>query len=87
MKKIILSIFAFVLTFSTQEAMAWDGWTHKLIAHIAEPYLTDFVISEMKCVGSLLIIALSLNMLGITKIKVMNYVPAVFFPILICMFF
>ncbi len=58
-----------------------------LCAAFAEPYLTDFVIAEMKCAGSLLIIALSLNMLGITKIKVMNYVPAVFFPILICMFF
>jgi uncharacterized membrane protein YqgA involved in biofilm formation len=31
-----------------------------------------------------LIIALALNMLGLTKIKVMNYVPAVFLPILLC---
>lgn len=58
-----------------------------LCAAFAQPYLTDFVIAEMKCTGSLLIIALSLNMLGVTKIKVMNYVPAVFFPILLCMFF
>ena len=40
----------------------------------------------MKCVGSLLIIGLSFNMLGMTKIKVINYVPAVFFPILLCTF-
>jgi hypothetical protein len=40
----------------------------------------------MKAVGSLLIVALSLNMLGLTKIKVMNAVPAVFFPILLCKF-
>ncbi len=58
-----------------------------LCASFAQPYLTDFVIAEMKCVGSLLIIAISLNMLGITKIKLMNYVPAIFFPILICTFF
>ena len=49
-------------------------------------FLSEDVIAEMKCVGSLLIIGLSFNMLGMTKIKVMNYVPAVFFPILLCTF-
>ena len=29
----------------------------------------------MTCVGSLIIIAMSLNILGITKIKLMNYIP------------
>lgn len=38
----------------------------------------------MTCVGSLLIVALALNMLGVTKIKVMNLVPAIFLPILLC---
>ena len=50
------------------------------------PVLTDTVIAEMKAVGSLLIVALSLNMLGLTKIKVMNSIPAMFFPILLCRF-
>lgn len=40
----------------------------------------------MTCVGSLLIAALGLNMLNITKIKVMNFVPAIFLPILLCKF-
>ncbi len=48
MKKIAISIFTFVLLFSAQSAMAWDGWTHKLIAHIAEPYLTDKAREECK---------------------------------------
>ena len=55
-------------------------------ASFLEPYLTSAVILEMKCVGSILILGLSLNMLGLTKIKVMNYVPAVFLPILLCQF-
>lgn len=55
-------------------------------ASLLSPVLTDVVIAEMKAVGSLLIVALSLNMLGLTKIKVMNSVPAVFFPILLCTF-
>lgn len=40
----------------------------------------------MTCVGSLLIVGLGLNMLDLTKIKVMNLVPAIFLPILLCMF-
>ena len=55
-------------------------------ASLLSPLLTETVIAEMKAVGSLLIVALSLNMLGLTKIKVMNAVPAVFFPILLCKF-
>ena len=34
----------------------------------------------------LLIIAIGLNMLGITKLKVMNYLPAIFLPIALCHF-
>lgn len=43
-------------------------------------------ITEMVVVGSVLIVGLGLNILGITKLKVMNYVPAIFLPILLCMF-
>lgn len=44
------------------------------------------VIPEMTVVGSLLIVGLGLNLLGITKLKVMNYVLAIFVPILLCTF-
>lgn len=57
-----------------------------LLAQLAEPYLNDYVIAEMTCAGSVLILALALNMLGITKIKLMNYLPAMFVPIILCMF-
>ena len=57
-----------------------------LLASVIEPYLTAAVILEMKCVGSILIVGLSLNMLGLTKLKVMNYVPAVFLPVLLSRF-
>lgn len=55
-------------------------------AAAVEPFLTGSVVLEMKCVGSILILALALNMLRLTKLKVMNYVPAVFLPILLCHF-
>lgn len=58
--------------------------TIALLAQFIAPYLSDAVIAEMTCVGSLLIVALSLNLLHITKIKVANLLPAVFLPIILC---
>ena len=55
-----------------------------LLAQALAPVLTDAVIAEMTCVGSLLIIGMGLNMLGVTKIKIMNYVPAIFIVIGLC---
>ena len=53
-----------------------------LFANVLAPLLTDSVINEMTCVGSLLIVGLALNMLKLTNLKIMNYAPAVFFHIL-----
>lgn len=57
-----------------------------LAAQWVAPFLTDTIIAEMTCVGSVIIIGIALNLLGITKLKVMNYVPAIFIPILLCQF-
>ena len=54
-----------------------------LMAQWIAPFLNDTVIGEMTCVGSVIIIGLALNMLNITKLKVMNYVPAIFVPIIL----
>lgn len=55
-----------------------------LLARVIAPLLAEAVITEMTAVGSLLIIGLALNLLGITKLKIMNYVPAIFLPLLLC---
>ena len=47
-----------------------------LLATWIEPLLSGATINEMSAVGSLLIVALSLNMLGLTKIKLANTLPA-----------
>ena len=57
-----------------------------LMAGFIEPYLSTTVINEMTSVGSVLIFALALNLLGVTKIKVMNFIPAIFIPIILCLF-
>ncbi|MBO5247874.1 MAG: DUF554 domain-containing protein [Clostridia bacterium] len=54
-----------------------------LLAQVLQPLLTDGAIGAMTCVGSLMIVALGLNLLGATKVKVSNYLPAlVFAPLL-----
>ena len=46
--------------------------------------LSEAVVNEMSCVGSLLIIGIALNVLNLTKLKLANYLPAIFLPILLC---
>ena len=66
----VLCSAAFVLVF--QGALV-------LMAQVVAPVLTEAAIAEITCAGSLMILALGLNLLGITKIKVANLLPAMLF--------
>jgi len=55
-----------------------------LFAGFIEPYLTDFVIAELNCVGSLMVLALGLNIIGLSKFKVANFLPALIFVPILC---
>ncbi|KFX58076.1 DUF554 domain-containing protein [Clostridium botulinum] len=48
--------------------------------------LNDVIIANMSAVGSILIIGLSFNILGISKIRVANMIPAIFIPIIFGLF-
>ena len=72
-------MFSSVFVFVYQGALTLcAGWI--------APFLSEIVINEMTAVGSVLIIGLALNVLGLTKLKTMNALPAVFIPILLCTF-
>ena len=60
--------------------------TLTILAAVVAPILTTCAVAHMSVIGSLLIIAISFNMMGITKIKVMNILPAVFIPLALCLF-
>ena len=81
----LASSLGFGVILSSVFVLVYQGAITLLAVWIA-PFLNTATIAEMTAVGSLLIIAISLNMLGLTKIKVMNYVPAIFIPILLCLF-
>lgn len=52
-----------------------------LLARFIRPWMTDALIEQMSCVGSVLIFAVSLNMIRKDKIKVGNLLPAIFLPV------
>ena len=68
-------IFSSISVFLYQGSIA-------LGASFLSSLLSSEVVSSMTAVGSLLIIALGLNMLKVTNIKVANLLPAMFLPIL-----
>lgn len=82
---VLASSLGFGVIFSGILCLVYEG-TIALCAQLVEPFLTTSVINEMTCVGSLLIVGIGINMIFKNKICVMNSVPAVFLPILLCRF-
>lgn len=82
---VLASTLGFGVVMSCVPVFLYQG-SITLLAGVVAPFLNDYTVSEMTCVGSLLIIAIALNMMKITNIKVMNSLPAVFLPVLICQF-
>ena len=50
-------------------------------------FLSDFAVAELVCAGSVMIVALGLNLLKVTKIKVANLLPGLVFVPFVCMIF
>ena len=50
-----------------------------LLAGMLAPVMSVGAINEMTCAGSILIIMIGTNLMGITKIKVADYLPAILF--------
>ena len=82
---IFASTLGFGVLFSAVSILLYQG-TITLLASVVGPYLTEAVVAEMNTVGSLLLLGLSLDLLGIKRLKLMNYLPAMFLPILFCLF-
>ena len=72
-------IFSAVTVFIYQGAIT-------LGSGILSGVLSTTVITNMSAIGGLLIVGLGFNMLGVTKIKVANLLPAIFLPILFQIF-
>jgi uncharacterized membrane protein YqgA involved in biofilm formation len=53
-----------------------------LAAMAVKDILTPDIIREMSAVGSLLVAAIGFNFLGVKEIKVANFIPAIFIPLI-----
>ncbi|MGR6981170.1 DUF554 domain-containing protein [Testudinibacter sp. P27/CKL/0425] len=68
------------VAFSALAILVYQG-VIALSASVISPYLSEQAINEMSCVGGLLILAIALNMLKITKIRVANFIFALLLAI------
>lgn len=82
---VLASSLGFGVLFAGVLCLVYEGGL-AVCAQFIAPFLTTSVINEMTCVGSLLIMGVAINMLFKNKICVMNSIPAVFLPILLCRF-
>lgn len=73
------------VAFSVLSILVLEG-TVTLLASLLTGILTDAVITEISVTGSLIIIGVGLNVLGLTKLRIMNMTPALLLPILLCRF-
>lgn len=82
---ILASTYGIGVLFSAVAVLIYQGSITFLSIYIA-PYLTSEMIRELSIVGGILIACLGLDMLGIKKIKVENFIPALFLPIFYYLF-
>ncbi|MBI9015263.1 MAG: DUF554 domain-containing protein [Clostridiales bacterium] len=78
---VFASTLGFGVVLSSISVFIYQG-SITLLASQATGILTDQAINELSAVGGLLIMTIGLNILGITKIKVGNMLPAVFIPVI-----
>ncbi len=72
---VLASSLGIGVLFSSLFVLVFQGLLVLLASYLA-PFLSASVIAEISCAGGLMILALGLNITGITKIKVANYLPA-----------
>ena len=56
-----------------------------LLAGVVAPFLGEYARGELICAGSVVIMLMGFNILGMTKIKVANYLPALLAAPLLCL--
>jgi uncharacterized membrane protein YqgA involved in biofilm formation len=78
----LASSLGFGVALSALSVLVYQG-AIALLAGLLAPVMTTSAINELSSAGSLVIVALGLNLIGITKIKVADFLPALFIAPLI----
>ena len=80
---IFASQLGFGVALSAIPVLVYQG-AIALLSGLIAPYMSEVVIAETSCIGYVLIIGIGLNMLKITRLKLMNYVPGIIICALLC---
>ncbi|MGI6687294.1 MAG: DUF554 domain-containing protein [Christensenellales bacterium] len=78
----LASSLGFGVALSALSVLVYQG-AITLLSGLLAPVMTTSAINELSSAGSLVIVALGLNLIGITKIKVADFLPALFIAPLI----
>ncbi len=85
MSLVLASTLGIGVILSALSVLIYQG-TLTLFAAALEPYITTDMMREISTVGGILISVIGLNILEITKIKVGNFLPAIFVPVIFYLF-
>lgn len=86
MSLVLASTLGIGVMLSAVSVLLYQG-TITLFASSLQPYITEDMMREVSIVGGVLISVIGLNLLEITKIKVGNFLPAIFIPVIYMAFF
>ncbi len=82
---ILASTLGIGVIFSAIFVLIYEGFI-LIFASLIAPFLNAATTNEINAVGSLILIALGLNVLKISEFKIANFLPAIFLPIIIGLF-
>ncbi|MDO5111777.1 MAG: DUF554 domain-containing protein [Clostridia bacterium] len=57
-----------------------------LLAQVIAPFLSTHAIAEITAMGSVLLLGMGCNMLGLTKLKILDYLPSIFVAAILAQF-
>ncbi|MFW6323563.1 MAG: DUF554 domain-containing protein [Desulfovibrionales bacterium] len=81
----LASTFGIGVAFSALPLFLYQGGI-TLLASQAQTFFTDAIILQLTAVGGVLIMGIGINLLGFTRIKVTNMLPALLFAVLFGIF-
>jgi len=77
---VLASVLGAGVAFSAISVLVYQG-SITLLARVVAPFLTDDLTAGISMVGSVLLVAMGLNFMGVTKVKVANLLPALLVPV------
>ncbi|MDR1795463.1 MAG: DUF554 domain-containing protein [Erysipelotrichaceae bacterium] len=78
---VLSATMGFGVVFACGTILVYQG-ALTLLAGLLQPLLTQVMITDISCTGSLLILATGLTQLKVLKIRLVNLIPAMFLPVL-----